>query len=69
MSSDFRRPRLPQSIRQRRASRKSTALTTKLPGGGEEAHRRWPEGRSERGASKAKQRPPGGTISVSSDYR
>jgi len=39
-------------------SRKSTALTTKPPGGGEEAHRRWPEGRSERGASKAKHRPP-----------
>ena len=34
-----------------------TALTTKPPGGGEEAHRRWPEGRSERGASKANQRP------------
>jgi hypothetical protein len=28
------------------------------PGGGEEAHRRWPEWRSEQGASKAKQRPP-----------
>jgi len=35
-----------------------TALTTKPLGGGEEAHRRWPEGRSERAASKAKQRPP-----------
>jgi len=62
--------RLPPSIRQSRAcARKSTALTTKPPGGGEEAHRRWPEGRSERGASKAKQRPPGGTTSVSSDSR
>ena len=50
MSSDSRRPRL--------LSRKSTALTTKPLGGGEEAHRRWPEGRSEQGASKAKQRPP-----------
>jgi hypothetical protein len=34
------------------------ALTTETPGGVEEAHRRWPEGRSERGASKAKHRPP-----------
>ena len=34
------------------------ALTTETQGGGEEAHRRWPEGHSERGASKAKQRPP-----------
>ena len=35
-----------------------SALTTEQPGGGEEAHRRWPVGRSELGASKAKQRPP-----------
>ena len=36
----------------------NTAPTTKPPGGGEEAHRRWSEGRSERGASKATRRPP-----------
>jgi len=70
VSSDFCRPRLPSYIRQSRAcARESTALTTKPPGGGEEAHRRWPEGRSERGASKAKQHPPGGTTAVSSDSR
>ena len=34
------------------------ALTTETSGGGEEAHRRWPKGCSERGASKAKHRPP-----------
>lgn len=34
------------------------ALTTETPGGGEEAHRRWPKGRSERGARKAKHRSP-----------
>jgi len=45
-----------------RCAREYTALTTKPPGGGEEAHRRWPEGRSERGASKAKQRPPSRNI-------
>ena len=55
----FGRSRLHPSIRQGRAlARKITALTTKPPGGGEEAHRRWLEGRSERGASKAKQRSP-----------
>jgi hypothetical protein len=42
-----------------RFARESTAATTEPLGGGEEAHRRWPEGRSERGASKAKHRPPG----------
>jgi len=58
-SREGQRPRLPPSIRQGRVcARESTALTTKPPGGGEEAHRRWPEGRSEWGASKAKQRPP-----------
>ena len=31
---------------------------TEDPGGSEEAHRRWPEGRSEQGASKAKVDPP-----------
>jgi hypothetical protein len=40
------------------ASPQKWALTTETPGGVEEAHRRWPEGRSERGASKAKHRPP-----------
>ena len=35
--------------------------TTEAPGGAEEAHRRWPEGRSEQGASKAKVIPPFGT--------
>jgi hypothetical protein len=40
------------------ASPQMWALTTEPPGGVEEAHRRWPEGRSERGASKAKHRPP-----------
>ena len=33
--------------------------TTEAQGGAEEAHRRWPEGRSEQGASKAKVIPPG----------
>ena len=33
--------------------------TTEAQGGAEEAHRRWPEGRSEQGASKAKDLPPG----------
>jgi hypothetical protein len=33
---------------------------TEAPGGAEEAHRRWPEGRSEQGASKAKADPPKG---------
>jgi hypothetical protein len=32
--------------------------TTEAQGGAEEAHRRWPEGRSEQGASKAKVVPP-----------
>jgi hypothetical protein len=31
---------------------------TEDPGGAEEAHRRWPEGRSEQGTSKAKVDPP-----------
>jgi hypothetical protein len=35
-----------------------TAATTEALGSGEEAHRRWPKGRSEQGASKAKHRPP-----------
>jgi len=35
-----------------------TALTTETLGGDGEAHRRWSEGRSERGASKAKHRRP-----------
>ncbi|MFM8981762.1 MAG: hypothetical protein ACKOLA_02445, partial [Spartobacteria bacterium] len=34
------------------------ADTTEPLGRGEEAHRRWPEGRSEQGASKAKVSPP-----------
>ena len=40
------------------ASPQMWALTTETPGGVEEAHRRWPEGRSERGLSKAKHGPP-----------
>ena len=45
----------------------NTAPTTKPPGGGEEAHRRWPEGRSERGASKATRRPPAALSTTSFD--
>jgi hypothetical protein len=43
---------------QRRLPPQTWAPTTETLGGVEEAHRRWPEGRSERGASKAKHRPP-----------
>ena len=43
---------------ERRVAPEVWALTTETLGGGEEAHRRWPKGRSERGARKAKHRPP-----------
>jgi hypothetical protein len=37
---------------------RSWVKPTEAPGGAEEAHRRWPEGLSEQGASKAKVDPP-----------
>jgi len=59
-----------------RCALESTALTTKPPGGGEEAHRQMARRASgvragcEQGkAAPSKQRPPGGTTSVSSDSR
>jgi hypothetical protein len=42
------------------ASPRESAATTEVLGSTEEAHRRWPEGRSEQGASKAKVNPPVG---------
>ena len=45
----------------RRCAAEAWDDTTEAPGGAEEAHRRWPEGRSEQGASKAKVIPPFGT--------
>lgn len=36
------------------SAHESWAITTELPGCGVKAYHRWPEGRSERGASKAK---------------
>jgi hypothetical protein len=36
-------------------------MPTEALGSAKEAHRRWPEGRSEQGASKAKEDPPIGT--------
>jgi hypothetical protein len=37
---------------------------TEAAGGAQEAHRRWPEGRSEQGASKANDAPPGLRIAL-----
>jgi hypothetical protein len=57
--TEQRPPRIRESFTRNGAFAPETwVLTTETSGGGEKAHRRWPKGRSERGASKAKHRPP-----------
>ena len=49
------------STTERRFAAEAWGMRTEALGSAKEAHRRWPEGRSEQGASKANDAPPGCT--------